>query len=178
MKRQFGFRTFTLDILHLAKNSPMTPALSELVREVDFALRTEPNDLPILRENFKALASVPVTGATDPWSEVEYQSIFVRGYDPENRVVLQQPSVRDPMTGVMVLKSARLSGDSGMVYCGKPEQLKLFAEKLPEYEKRGGDLDEEQFLECLKEAAESDGLRVIYDQLSPDHGGEPEDLDE
>lgn len=158
----------------MAQNSPMTPALNELVRQVDFSLRVghTGKDLPVLQEKFKTLAATPVTSATDPWSEVEYQSLYIRGHDPADRVVLHQPSVRDPMVGVMVLKAARLSGESGMVYCGKPDGLKKFGSKLADYEQRGAELDEEEFLECLMEAAEADGLKVIYYQVSPEHGGD------
>lgn len=174
MKRQFGFRTFTLDIITLAERSPMTAALNELARQVDFSLRVghSGRDLPKLQQDMSKLAATPVVAATDPWSEVEYQSLYIRGNNPNDRVVLHQPTVRDPMVGVMVLKAARLSGESGMVFCGKPEGLKKFGSKLGEYEKLGVDLDEEEFLECLMEAAESDGLKIIYQQLSPEHGGD------
>lgn len=168
MKRRFGFSTFIQEIRLLAEKSPMTAKLSDLVRQVDFSLRTSGRP----DEAFGRISAQPVLSATDPWSEIEYQSLYLRGHDPVDRIVLQQPTVRDPMVGVMVLKAARLSGESGMVFCGKPESLKEFGSKLAEYEKRGADLDEEEFLECLVEAAEADGLRVVYQQLSPDHGGE------
>jgi hypothetical protein len=79
------------------------------------------------------------------------------------------------MVGVMVLKAARLRGESGMVYCGTPEQLKTFKDQLEDFEKRGDDLDEKKFLECLVDAAQENDLRVVYFRLSPEHGGDEED---
>lgn len=167
MKRQLGLSNFFHEIAHLAQHSPMTESLAGLIREIDFCqIRSGENRTLI---NY---LRVPIVAATDPWAEIEYQSIYIRGNNPEDRIVLQEPTVRDPMVLVVVLKAARLSGESGMVYCGNPEKLKEFAQKLPEYEKRGTELDEKEFLECLIEAAEADGLRVVFHRLSYEHGGE------
>lgn len=167
MKSEFGFSNFVNEIKLLAEKAPRTEALATLIREVDLDQICR-GESRVLRPFLKT----PVVAATDPWSEVEYQSLYIRGDDPEDRIVLQEPTVKDPMVCVMVLKAARLSGESGMVYCGKPEALNLFAQKLPEYEKRGIDLDEGELLECLAEAAEADGLKVIFQRLSVDHGGQ------
>lgn len=151
----------------------MTEALAGLIREIDFC-QVRTGESRTLRKYLRT----PIIAATDPWAEVEYQSIYIRGDDPSDRLVLQQPTVKDPMVLVVVLKAARLSGESGMVYCGSPEKLKEFEQKLAEYEKRGAELDEKEFLECLVEAAEADGLRVVFQRLSYDHGGEETEIDD
>lgn len=173
MKRAFTWASALTDLEILAANSPMTPGLRSLVEAADFFETIQGRKRWGLRAGFKC----PVVAATDPWSEVEYQSLYLIDTDPENRVVLQEPSVKDPMVGVLVLKAARLRGESGVVYCGTPEQLKTFAEKLPEFEKRGEDLDEKEFLTCLVDAIKQDGLKVVYYRLSPEHGGEEDDGD-
>lgn len=167
MKRQFGLVNFIPEIARLAEKSPMTEALAGLIREVDFC-QVQEGSGRALRNYIRT----PIVAATDPWSDIEYQSLYIRGFDPSDRIVLQEPTAKDPMVCVVVLKAARLSGESGMVYCGSPEKLKEFALKLPEYEKRGIELDEKELLECLVEAAEADGLQVIFQRLADDHGGE------
>lgn len=156
----------------MAEKSPITESLRDLLRQADFyAMKAYVNS------GLKPYLKNKVIAATDPWSDVMYQSLYLRDTDPDNRVILQEPAVKDPMVGVMVLKAARLSGDSGMVYCGTEEQLKSFAAKLPEYEERGEELNEKEFLECLLDAAEAEGLKVVFHRLSPEHGGEEEDED-
>ena len=150
----------------------MTAALKDLIRQADL-YATFSQGTSGLRDQLKA----PVVAATDPWSEVMYQSLYLQDTDPDNRIVLQEPAVKDPMVGVMVLKAARLSGESGMVYCGTPDQLKKFASKLEEYEIRGDELDERKLLECLVDAAEAEGLQVIFHRLAVEHGGEAEEED-
>jgi len=172
MKRHSWLSAFTTDVEILVQKSPMTAALRNLLNEVDFASTRLGEVRPQLRAGFKC----PVVAATDPWSEVEYQSLYLTDEDPENRIILQEPAVRDPMVGVMVLKAARLRGQSGLVYCGTPEQLQTFAAKLKGFEEISEDenLDEKKFLECLVDAAEQEGLRVVYERLSPEHGGDPD----
>jgi hypothetical protein len=149
----------------------MTAALHQLAEQADFYFTSIRRPRRTLRA---CLKTSPVVASSDPWSEVEYQSLYMTD-DLKNRLVLQEPATKDPTVGTMVLKAARLRGESGMVYCGTPEQLKSFAEKLPTYEERGMELDEKKMLECLKDAAESEGLYVIYLRLSPEHGGEEEE---
>ncbi len=169
MQKKFSLESFINEIRLLADKAPPTEVMTRFLVEADYH--------SIVTRGVRILKN-KVQAATDPWSEVQYQSLYLRGNDPADRVVLQEPAVQDPAVCVIVLKAARLSGESGMVFCGVPAQLKAFAAKLPEYEKRGVDLDEGEFLECLIEAAEAEGLRVIFQRLSEDHGGEPEDDDE
>lgn len=168
MKRMFILAAAIPDLEILASKSPITPALREIMETADFHESVQGRERPELRRLFKQ----PITAATDPWSEVEYQSLYLTDMDPANRIILQEPSVKDPMTGIMVLKAARLRGESGLVYCGTPEQLKNFAAKLQDFETKGDELDEKDFLECLIEAAKADGLKIIYYRLSPEHGGD------
>jgi hypothetical protein len=170
MKKDFTFENFYTELRLFAEKSPLTGSLKKLLMSAEYALLVKREKT--YKEIDRALTGNAVTAATDPWSEVEYQSLYLIDNDRDHRIVLQQPTVKDPMVGVMVLKAARLRGESGMVYCGTLEQLKLFAEKLPDYEKKGEDLNEKEFLECLVDAAESDGLKVIHHKLSEDHGGE------
>ena len=155
------------DIELLAETSPMTPALRRLVVEADFYQTISKNHNPYIRKALKE----PVVAATDPWADVMYQSLYLTD-GREDRIVLQEPASPDPTVGVMVLKAARIQGESGMVFCGTEEQLQSFIGKLPEYEERGEELDEKDFLEALTEAAEAEGLKIIYQQLSPEHGGD------
>jgi hypothetical protein len=157
------------DIELLAEKSPMTAALRKLVQEADFYQTISQNPNPYIR---KALRE-PVVAATDPWAEVMYQSLYLTD-DKEDRIVLQEPATQDPTVGILVLKAARIQGESGMVFCGSEEHLQSFISKLPEFEERGEELDEKEFLECLSEAAEAEGLKIIYKQLSPEHGGDLE----
>lgn len=170
MKRGFWFQHAMSELTLLAERSPVTSTLRDLLLEADFYQTQQGTFNKVVRASLKC----PVLAATDPWAEVEYQSLYLIDSDPENRVVLQEPSVKDPMVGVMVLKAARLRGESGMVYCGTPEQLKAFASKLSGFEKISDEenMDEKEFLECLVDAAEADGLKVIYYRLSVEHGGE------
>lgn len=170
MRRGFIFNHSMKDLEILVANSPMTPELRELVRQADFFSTSNYFVNSSLRQALK----YPVVAATDPWADVMYQSIYLTDEDPDNRIILQEPPVKDPMTGIMVLKAARLAGNSGMVYCGTPEQLKTFAEKLVSYEKTSldEDMDEQKLLECLVDAAEAEGIEVIFNRLSEEHGGE------
>jgi hypothetical protein len=153
------------DLKILLENSPRTPELDELVDQVDY-VRYVNGEKSTMRSHY-------VNSATDPWHDMHYQSLYidVTG-NPADRVVLQEPTSKEPMVGVLVLKAARLSGRSGMVYCGTPPALKSFAAKLPIYEERGVDLEEKEFLECLMDAAKADGLRIIYhrDQEEEEYG--------
>jgi hypothetical protein len=170
MKREFGFKSFIRDLEILVQRSPMTAELRDLAKQADFYSTLEDSPSQILR------AALQVTAATDPWADINYQSLYLQDAKPDaDRVILQEPMVKDPMVGVMVLKAQRLSGRSGMVFCGKEEQLKNFATKLAEYEERAEDLNEKDFLECLMEAAQAEGLKVTFKQLSPEHGGEQEE---
>jgi hypothetical protein len=171
MKREHLLRAMAPDLEILLQKSPMTAALRRLAEQADFYFTSIRQPRRALRA---CLQTTQVIASNDPWSEVEYQSLYMTD-DLQDRLVLQEPATKDPTVGTMVLKAARLRGESGMVYCGTPEQLKSFAEKLPEYEERGIDLDEKRMLDCLKEAAESEGLYVIYLRLSPEHGGEEEE---
>jgi len=148
----------------------MTAALMDLIVAADYVGTLAGQINRDLREKLRE----PVVAATDPWSDVMYQSLYLTGDNVEDRLVLLEPPVRDPATGVVVLKAARLRGESGLVFCGPTAQLDRFKSKLAEYEKRGVELDEKEFLRCLSEAAEADGLRVVYEKLSPEHGGEEE----
>jgi hypothetical protein len=170
MKRGFVFAHSLNDLQLLAENSPMTPELKELVRRADFYMTSN----YFVDNSLREIMKTPIVAATDPWADVMYQSIYLTDEEDGNRVILQEPPVKDPMTGIMVLKAARLSGNSGMVYCGTPEQLKTFAAKLSEYEKLSieEDMDEMKFLECLIDAAESEGIKVIFNRLSEEHGGD------
>jgi hypothetical protein len=170
MRRGFIFEHSINDLEILAANSPMTPELQELIRQADYYATSNYFVCSSLRQALK----YPVVAATDPWADVMYQSIYLTDEDPENRITLQNPPVKDPMTGIMVLKAARLAGNSGMVYCGTPEQLQTFAAKLAEYEQRSieENLDEQKLLQCLVDAAESEGIKVIFHRLSEEHGGE------
>jgi len=171
MKREHLLRAMAPDLEILLQRSPMTAQLRVLAEQADFYFTS----IRQPRRGIRAcLMTQPVLSSTDPWSEVEYQSLYMTD-DLKDRLVLQEPATKDPTVGTMVLKAARLRGESGMVYCGTPEQLKSFAEKLPTYEERGMDLDERDMLSCLKDAAESEGLYVIYLRLSPEHGGEAEE---
>lgn len=173
MKREFGFRTFIPDLEILVQKSPMTAELRELVKQADFYATLENHPSKILR------SALQVTAATDPWSDIQYQSLYIQdAKDEGDRIILQEPPVKDPMTGVMVLKAQRLSGRSGMVFCGNETQLKSFATKLSEYEERADELDEKDFLDCLMEAAHAEGLRVTCHQLSTEHGGKEIDDDD
>jgi len=168
MRRAFSFEAFGPDLAILAEHSPQTAALRDLLVTADYVGTLTGRVDRELREKLRE----PVVAATDPWSDVLYQSLYLTGDDPEDRLVLLEPPVRDPATGVVVLKAARLRGESGLVFCGPTAQLDRFKSKLAEYEKRGIDLDEKEFLRCLSEAAAADGLRVVYEKLSPEHGGE------
>jgi hypothetical protein len=171
MKREFGFKTFIRDLETLVQKSPMTASLRDLAKQADFYSTLENNPSEILRTSLRE--SQKLTAATDPWSDINYQSLYLQSpKGEEDRVILQEPMVKDPMVGVMVLKAQRLSGRSGMVFCGNEMQLKDFAAKLSEYEERAEELNEKDFLECLMEAAQAEGLKVTFHQLSPDHGGE------
>lgn len=177
MKREFGFKSFVRDLEILVQKSPMTAELRELAKQADFYSTIENAPSEILRNSLK------ITAATDPWSDINYQSLYIQ--DPkktegevEDRVILQEPMVKDPMVGVMVLKAQRLSGRSGMVFCGNETQLKSFASKLAEYEERAEDLDEKDFLECLMEAAQAEGLKVTFHQLATEHGGQEDVSDD
>lgn len=165
MKRDHFLQAMVPDMEIMLEKSPITARLRALARELDFTLTVKGDPRPRLR------AALRVTASTDPWSEIQYQSLYLTA-EGEDRLVLQEPATEDPTVGIMVLKAARLRGESGMVYCGTPEQLQSFAEKLPEYETRGEELSEKDFLECLNEAAVAEGLQVIFERLSPEHGGE------
>lgn len=173
MKRAFCLASAIPDIEILSRSSPMTRDLRDLVEAADYFESVQGRYRTGLRQACKE----QVIAATDPWADIEYQSLYLTDIDPANRITLQEPPVKDPMVGVMVLKAARLRGESGLVYCGTPEQLKDFASKLHEYEERGEDLSEADFLECLAEAALANGLKLVYKRLSPEHGGDP-DADE
>lgn len=176
MKRDHFLKAMATDLEILVEKSPITARLRDLAERMDFYLTANRTPRQKLRE---CLKSRQVLAATDPWSDLKYQSLYLTEEGtPEDRLVLQEPAVEDPSVGIMVLKAARLSGRSGMVYCGTEEQLKSFANKLAEYEKRGIDLDEAEMLECLMEAAQAEGLRVIFHRLSEEHGGESEDLED
>lgn len=174
MERRYRLQAMIPDIELLAERSPMTPALRKLVQEADFysTIRKNPNT------HLRASLKQPIVSATDPWAEVMYQSLYINDGKGEHRIVLQEPASPDPTVGVMVLKAARLQGDSGMVFCGTDGQLELFISKLQDYELKGDELEEKDFLRCLIEAAEADGLKVIYHQLSPEHGGETGDMED
>lgn len=171
MRRGFILEAALTDISILAKESPMTDSLRELVLKADYKALLQGSIYHALRSTLKQ----SVIASTDPWSDVEYQSLYVTDLDNKDRIVLQEPPVKDPMVGVMVLKAARLRGESGMVYCGPPDLLKSFNAKLPEYEKRGEELAEKDFLICLSEAAEHEGLRVVHLKIAVDHGGDDDD---
>jgi hypothetical protein len=171
MKRAFCLASTIPDIEILAAASPMTQGLRDLVEAADYFESVQGK----FRTGLRKACKEQVIAATDPWADIEYQSLYLIDSDPENRIILQEPPVKDPMVGVMVLKAARLRGESGLVYCGTPDQLKDFAAKLPTYEERGEDLDEKEFLECLTDAALENGLKIIYQRLSPEHGGDPDD---
>lgn len=172
MRRGFILQHSMDDLEILVAKSPMTPELRELVRQADFFTTSNYHINSSLRQALRC----PVVAATDPWADVMYQSIYLtdEDWDDGSRIILQEPPVKDPMTGIMVLKAARLSGYSGMVYCGTPEQLKTFAAKLVGYEKTSmdEDMDEETLLKCLVDAAEAEGMKVIFNRLSEEHGGE------
>jgi hypothetical protein len=174
MRRTFAFRAFIPELEILMKRSVMTAQLRELIKEADYYLTLEKTPSEALRKGGRE----PVVAATDPWSALEYQSLYLKSNGtPEDRLVLQEPSVKDPMFGVLVLKAARLRDESGLVYSGTPEQLETFKKKLLDFEQRGAELDEKEFLQCLAEAVEAEGMKVIYEQLSELHGGEPNDVD-
>lgn len=168
MKRTFALAAAIPDLEILASNSPMTDELFKLVQLGDFFETIQGRVRPKLRQYSKA----SILAATDPWADIEYQSLYLTDMDPENRVILQEPSVKDPTVGVMVLKAARLRGESGMVYCGTVDQLKEFNGQLPGFEKKAEEMDEKDFLECLVDAASQMGLKVVYYRLSPEHGGD------
>lgn len=168
MKRTFTMAAIIPDLEIMAANSPMTEPLHTLVKAADYYETVQGRIRPELRRAFK----IKVQAATDPWAEIEYQSLYLTDEDRENRIILQEPPVKDPMTGVMVLKAARLRGESGMVYCGTPDQLKTFATQLDAFEKQGEEMNEKDFLECLVDVAGQQGLKVIYYRLSMEHGGE------
>ena len=169
MQRTHFLQAFVPDLEILMKKSPLTSRLWEMAKELDFFLSIQGNPSPELR-NFLKITQASILSSTDPWSEVQYQSLYLT--DGKDRLVLQEPPSDDPTVGIMVLKASRLRGESGLVYCGTEEQLKSFASKLPEYEERGEELEEKDFLDCLQDAAESEGLQVIFKRLSPEHGGE------
>jgi hypothetical protein len=175
MRRSFFLSNYSIveDLTILAEKSPMTASLKELIRQVDFFSTSN----FVVNSSLRQALKTPVVAASDPWSDIMYQSIYLTDEDPDNRIILQEPPVEDPMTGILVLKAARLSGNSGMVYCGTPDQLKSFAAKLAEYETRSieEDLDEQMLLKCLVDAAEAEGLKVIFDRLSLEHGGDEEE---
>lgn len=174
MKYSFVFQAFLPEIEMLAAKVPLTASLKDLVKAADFDQTFRRN---VTRPVLRSALSEKVLAATDPWAEIMYQSLYIKGDDPNDRVVLQEPPAKDPMVGVMVLKAARLQDESGMVYCGTEPQLKGFASKLGEYEKRGNELDDKDLLECLIEAAEAEGLKVIFHRVCELHGGEAEDDD-
>jgi hypothetical protein len=159
------------DLEILLRTSPMTPSLRALAERVDYYNTINRGPRTGIRAS---LLGEQVVASNDPWTEVQYQSLYI-GDDLKDRVVLQEPPVDDATVGVMVLKASRLQGQSGMVYCGTPEQLKSFAGKLAAYEERGQDLSEKDFLDCLRQAAESEGLKINYLRLSQEHGGEDYD---
>lgn len=171
MRRTFALAAAVTDLEILASNSPMTEQLFALIQSGDFYETVQGRVRPKLRQYSKA----SVLAATDPWADIEYQSLYLTDMDPNNRVILQEPAVKDPMVGVMVLKAARLRGESGMVYCGTPEQLKEFNASLEAFESKSEELDEKDFLECLVDAAKQMDLKVVYYRLSPEHGGDPDE---
>lgn len=174
MKREYRFRSMLTDLEILVEKTPMTSKLKELVSEADFYNMVERVKRPIIESSFRD----EVVSSSDPWSDVMYQSLYISAEgNPADRIILQEPATKDPAVGMMVLKAARLQGESGMVFCGTESQLKTFIAKLPQYEKIGDeeDLKEKEFLECLKEAAESEGLKIIFHRLSVEHGGEEEE---
>lgn len=156
MKKTFLLENMVTDMVILAEKSPMTEQLRALVEDLDFKLACMGGSHLGLRMSL-------IHASQEPWADVMYQSLYLKeDADPADRIVLQEPASADPMVGVVVLKAARLRGCSGFVYCGEPEVLETFNKKLPEYEKRGVDLSEAEFLECLVEAAEQDGLKIIF----------------
>ena len=155
----------------LIEKTPMTAKLKELAKEADFYGIIYNDPRPRITASLKEM----VVASPDPWSDVMYQSLYLSSDgDFEDRIRLQEPATPDPTVGMMVLKAARLQGESGMVFCGTESQLKTFISKLPEFEKKGAeaDLNEKDFLECLVEAAEAEGLKVVFHRLSIEHGGE------
>jgi hypothetical protein len=172
MKRNHFLQALAPDVEILLEKSPVTSKLWQVARELDFFFTLQGRPRQRIRSSLKATRS-QVLSSTDPWAEIQYQSLYLTD-DTKDRIVLHEPASDDPTVGIMVLKAARLRGESGLVYCGKEEQLKSFASKLAEYEERGADLNEKDFLSCLKEAAEAEGLKVIFERLSPEHGGEAE----
>lgn len=175
MRKQFILKDFLPEIKILATHSPRTEKVQELVQAADKrALMDGEKD-----HKLKVLSFIPVVASTERWANVMYQSLYIRDGDPLNRLVLQEPPSAEPSVCVMVLKAARLSGESGMVYCGTDEQLLAFKDKLPEYEKLAEELDEAHFLECLVEVAKKEfKLNVIYQQISAEHGGDVDDYED
>jgi hypothetical protein len=172
MRRTHFLQASLTDLEILLKRSPMTAKLSDLACKIDFHITTQREPNPKVRAAIRAaFVATPICSSTDPWSDLQYQSLYITD-DFKDRLVLQEPATDDPTVGIMVLKAARLRGESGMVYCGTPEQLKSFAEKLPQYEERGEELKEEDLLDCLSEAAEAEGIKIVYLKLAPEHGGE------
>jgi len=171
MLREYRFESMLNELEILLEKTPMTAKLRELAEEADFysIIRHNP------RKRIEASLKKAVVASTDPWSDVMYQSLYLSSDGhPEDRIRLQEPATPDPTVGMMVLKAARLQGESGMVFCGTESQLKTFIAKLPEFERKGAeaDLNEKDFLDCLVEAAEAEGLRVVFHRLSIEHGGE------
>lgn len=169
MRKGLILSSIVPDLEILIRKSPMTPKLKEFCRVVDFREACEGRIHPELRKVLKN----KVQASQDPWTDVQYQALYINPEgQPEDRVVLQEPVVEDAMVAVMVLKAARLQGRSGMVWCGTAEQLDVFRQKLPEYEARGVELDEKEFLDCLQEAAIQDGLQVIFSQEGDEDGSQ------
>lgn len=164
MKKSFVFENLKQDLELLFSRTPVSEKVRSSLIELSLHDSIAQGKLSTLGDNV-------VVAATDPWDEVEYQSLSLRGDDPENRVVLHMPTSQDPVVGTIILKSARMSGEPGLVYCGTKQKLQDFARKLAEYEKRGAELNNFEFLDALIEAAEADGLKIIYHQVEVETQG-------
>lgn len=152
----------------LAVNSPSTPSLYALLEDVEMALLSADIKDPEIRALKRVADRSPVQSATDPWADISYQSLYLdEDSDPADRVVVQEPASSEPLVGVMALKSARLRGQPGLVYCGPPGRLASFLRKLPQYEERGVELSENEMVRCLEECLEAEGLKIIYRQEVP-----------
>lgn len=174
MQREYRFKSMLSDLEILLQKTPLTAKLRELALEADFYNIIHREDRPVITSSLRE----EVVASTDPWSDVMYQSLYISADgDPKDRIRLQEPATQDPTVGMMVLKAARLQGESGIVFCGTESQLKTFIAKLPAYEQKGDeeDLGDKEFLECLMEAAEAEGLKIVFSRFSIEHGGEEEE---
>lgn len=165
MDRKLLFANSVEDLEVILQTSPRTQALQELARVYQFHSELEDWRSPIIEQYL-------VNSSQEEWSEVKFQSLYLdlTSPDPADRVVLLEPATSDRGSPEMVLKSARLSENLGMVFCGTPEMMNQFIQKIPEYEARGVDLDDDEFLYWLKDAAEADGVKINFMRTAEGEG--------